>query len=135
MEDNLISLVTPYYLMLLGGNFVGGRDKEFNQSLKAVIATVDNSQLEILPAEKNWRPKITGAYFCGLLAKDEFLSKIGSQDELKVPEARFPLFKLDQPGPPPKNVQIKHKKYLLYYYSWVVVFLIVYGFVKLVRVY
>ena len=58
MEDNLISLVTPYYLMPLGGNFVGGRDKEFNQSFKAVIATVDNSQLEILLAEKNWPPKL-----------------------------------------------------------------------------
>jgi len=76
MEDNLISLVTPYYLMLLGGNFVGGRDKEFNQSLKGVIATVDNSQLEILLAEKNWRPKITGAYFCGLLAKDSFCRRL-----------------------------------------------------------
>jgi hypothetical protein len=79
MEDNLISLVTPYYLIFLGGNFVGGKDKEFIQSLKAVIATFDNSQLEILLAEKIWRPEITGAYFCGLLAKDGFLSKIGSQ--------------------------------------------------------
>ena len=48
-----------------------GEIKEINQSLNAVIATVDNSLLEILLAEKNWRPKITGAQFSGLLAKDE----------------------------------------------------------------
>ena len=66
------SLVAPFYLRLLHGNFVARAAPTFLDALRDALPRADADAIDLLLRQPNWRPRLCAAWFIGLRRLDGF---------------------------------------------------------------
>lgn len=72
--------VRPFYLQLLRGNFTRGTEAEghdFRQAIAASATIVSDDQILRLLTEREWRGRLSAAWFVGLSGRTSFVPSIG----------------------------------------------------------
>lgn len=81
-EPHLTSrFVVPFYLLILHGNyssdgFVRERD-EFVREAKDARKFINEAVIDWLLEAQDWRPRISGAWFCGVMKWRKYIAEIG----------------------------------------------------------
>lgn len=81
-EQHLTSrFVAPFYLLILHGNyssdgFVQERD-EFVREANDAKKFINEAVIDWLLEARDWRPRISGVWFCGILKRQNYAARIG----------------------------------------------------------
>ena len=71
--------VRPFYLQLLGGNFIRLDESEASGFRRAIVATaslISDSEIERLLTGRDWRGRLSAAWFVGLGKRASFVPSI-----------------------------------------------------------